>query len=131
MDDDVIRGATIAHAGLVTFHHHRQKYKQLPQSQKRWHEKTPEELRAEEVASLKADQKSGVLIGMWYPLLLLVGTFAPASFMQHFIVFVLAVFVGFQVIWNVSHSAHAINGGHKCNFLNYHSWSCAANWVNQ
>jgi NAD(P) transhydrogenase subunit alpha len=31
---------------------------------------------------------------------------APASFMQHFIVFVLAVFVGFQVIWNVSHALH-------------------------
>jgi NAD(P) transhydrogenase subunit alpha len=30
----------------------------------------------------------------------------PASFMQHFIVFVLSVFVGFQVIWNVSHSLH-------------------------
>jgi NAD(P) transhydrogenase subunit alpha len=26
--------------------------------------------------------------------------------MQHFIVFVLSVFVGFQVIWNVSHSLH-------------------------
>ena len=31
---------------------------------------------------------------------------APASFMQHFIVFVLSIFVGFQVIWNVSHSLH-------------------------
>ena len=28
------------------------------------------------------------------------------SFMQHFIVFILSVFVGFQVIWNVSHSLH-------------------------
>jgi len=35
-----------------------------------------------------------------------VGLIAPASFMQHFIVFVLAVFVGFQVIWGVSHSLH-------------------------
>ena len=35
-----------------------------------------------------------------------VGLVAPASFMQHFIVFVLSVFVGFQVIWNVSHSLH-------------------------
>ncbi|HPQ95683.1 MAG TPA: proton-translocating transhydrogenase family protein [Thiolinea sp.] len=26
--------------------------------------------------------------------------------MQHFIVFVLAVFIGFQVIWNVSHALH-------------------------
>ena len=34
------------------------------------------------------------------------GTVAPESFMQHFIVFVLACFVGFQVIWNVSHSLH-------------------------
>lgn len=39
-------------------------------------------------------------------LILLVGLYAPASFMQHFIVFVLAVFVGFQVIWNVSHALH-------------------------
>jgi NAD(P) transhydrogenase subunit alpha len=35
-----------------------------------------------------------------------VGLIAPASFMQHFIVFVLSVFIGFQVIWNVSHSLH-------------------------
>jgi len=34
------------------------------------------------------------------------GLIAPASFMQHFIVFVLSVFIGFQVIWNVSHSLH-------------------------
>ena len=34
------------------------------------------------------------------------GLYTPASFMSHFIVFVLAVYVGFQVIWNVSHSLH-------------------------
>ena len=39
-------------------------------------------------------------------LLFLVGSYAPVSFMQHFIVFILSVFVGFQVIWNVSHSLH-------------------------
>ena len=38
--------------------------------------------------------------------MLLIGTVAPASFMSHFIVFVLSCFVGFQVIWNVSHSLH-------------------------
>ena len=38
--------------------------------------------------------------------MLLIGSFAPASFMQHFIVFVLSCFVGFQVIWNVSHALH-------------------------
>lgn len=39
-------------------------------------------------------------------LLLLVGAFAPSAFIQHFTVFVLAVFVGWQVISNVSHSLH-------------------------
>lgn len=39
-------------------------------------------------------------------LLLLVGAFAPPAFIQHFTVFVLAVFVGWQVITNVSHSLH-------------------------
>jgi NAD(P) transhydrogenase subunit alpha len=39
-------------------------------------------------------------------LVLLLGLVTPASFMAHFVVFVLAVFVGFQVIWNVSHSLH-------------------------
>jgi NAD(P) transhydrogenase subunit alpha len=34
------------------------------------------------------------------------GQFAPAEFMQHFTVFVLAVFIGWQVIWNVAHSLH-------------------------
>ena len=38
--------------------------------------------------------------------MLLIGTYAPASFLQHFIVFALACFVGFQVIWNVSHALH-------------------------
>ena len=39
-------------------------------------------------------------------LLLLVGRFAPPEFIQHFTVFVLAVFVGWQLISNVSHSLH-------------------------
>jgi H+-translocating NAD(P) transhydrogenase subunit alpha len=44
-----------------------------------------------------------VVIGLF---LLLLGQFAPGEFMQHFTVFVLAVFIGWQVIWNVSHSLH-------------------------
>ena len=38
--------------------------------------------------------------------MLIIGNFAPASFMQHFIVVALACFVGYQVIWNVSHALH-------------------------
>ncbi len=37
---------------------------------------------------------------------LLVGLYAPASFLSHFTVFVLACFVGYMVIWNVTPSLH-------------------------
>ena len=39
-------------------------------------------------------------------LLALVGSFAPQDFLQHFTVFVLAVFIGWQVITNVAHALH-------------------------
>ena len=35
-----------------------------------------------------------------------IGAVAPEAFMAHFTVFVLACFVGYQVIWNVSPSLH-------------------------
>ena len=108
MEDDVIRGATIAHAGSVTFPPPPPKIQAIAAKPKEAApEKTPEERRAEEVAAFKKQTKNQVtLLACGTALLLLVGTFAPASFMQHFIVFVLSVFVGFQVIWNVSHSLH-------------------------
>jgi len=108
MEDDVIRGATITHQKAVTFPPPPPKIKAIaakPQEKPR--EKTPEEIRAEESAAFKAQTRSQVtLLVIGAVLLLSVGLVAPASFMQHFIVFVLAVFVGFQVIWGVSHSLH-------------------------
>jgi len=38
--------------------------------------------------------------------LLGVGAYAPESFLTHFTVFVLACFIGWQVIWNVTASLH-------------------------
>ena len=46
------------------------------------------------------------MLALGAALLLRVGLVAPAIFMQHFIVFVLSVFIGFQVIWTVAHSLH-------------------------
>jgi H+-translocating NAD(P) transhydrogenase subunit alpha len=37
---------------------------------------------------------------------LLVGLYAPAAFLSHFTVFVLACFVGYMVVWNVTPSLH-------------------------
>jgi NAD(P) transhydrogenase subunit alpha len=36
----------------------------------------------------------------------LVGAFAPASFLSHFTVFILACFVGYMVVWNVTPALH-------------------------
>lgn len=38
--------------------------------------------------------------------MLWVGAVAPAAFLNHFIVFVLACVIGYYVVWNVSHSLH-------------------------
>ncbi len=108
MEDDVIRGATIAHASAVTFPPPPPKIQAIAAKPKAAVvELTPEQKRANEVAAFKAQTKSQVtLLAVGAFLLLAVGLVAPASFMQHFIVFVLAVFVGFQVIWGVAHSLH-------------------------
>ena len=108
MEDDVIRGATVTHAGEITFPPPPPKVQAIAAQKKpEVKELTPEEIRAKEVAEFKAATKQQVtLLGAGGALMLLVGLFAPVSFMQHFIVFVLACFVGFQVIWNVAHSLH-------------------------
>ena len=109
MNDDVIRGATVTHKGKITFPPPPPKVAAIAAAPKKEKAKelTPEELRAKEAAEFAAQTKQQVtLIAVGAALLLAVGTVAPASFMQHFIVFVLSVFVGFQVIWNVSHSLH-------------------------
>ena len=108
MEDDVIRGATVTHAGEVTFPPPPPKVQAIAAKPKQTAPQlTPEELRAQEAAAFKAQTRQQVtLLTVGAVLLLGVGLVAPASFMQHFIVFVLAVFVGFQVIWNVSHSLH-------------------------
>lgn len=109
MEDDVIRGATVTHAGAITFPPPPPKIQaiaaQKPKEKPK--ELTPAEKRAQEVAAFRAQTRNQVsLLAIGGGLILLAGLYAPASFMQHFIVFVLAVFIGFQVIWNVSHSLH-------------------------
>ncbi|SHE52712.1 NAD(P) transhydrogenase subunit alpha [Ruegeria intermedia] len=108
MEDDVIRGATVVYQGEITFPPPPPKVQAIAAKPKaEVKELTPEEKRAQEIAAFKAQTKQQVtLLGVGGALMLLVGLVAPASFMQHFIVFVLSVFVGFQVIWNVSHSLH-------------------------
>jgi len=108
MEDDVIRGATITHEGEITFPPPPPKVAAIAvQKKEKPKELTPEEKRAQEVAAFRQQTKNQVtLLAVGAALVLGVGLIAPASFMQHFIVFVLSVFIGFQVIWNVAHSLH-------------------------
>ncbi len=109
MEDDVIRGATVTYQGEITFPPPPPKVQAIAAKPKPTAvvELTPEEKKARELALFRQQTKNqAILIGSGAVVLLALGLVAPPSFMQHFIVFVLAVFVGFQVIWNVSHALH-------------------------
>ncbi len=109
MEDDVIRGATVTHAGAITFPPPPPKIAAIAAAKpkEKARELTVVEKRAVEVAAFKAQTRSQIgLLTVGTALMLLVGAYAPTAFMAHLIVFALACFVGFQVIWNVSHSLH-------------------------
>jgi len=107
MNDDVIRGSTICDEGVVTFPPPPPKIKAIGAQKPKIEEKSKEEIEKENAdALLKSGRTQTIALVSGAVLMLLVGIYAPSSFMQHFIVFVLSCFVGFQVIWNVSHSLH-------------------------
>lgn len=108
MEDDVIRGSLVCHAGEITFPPPPPKIRAIAKPPaKKEPEKSPAVLAAEAEAAAKRAGRSQVsMLALGTLLVLLVGTVAPPSFMQHFIVFVLAVFVGYQVIWNVKPALH-------------------------
>ena len=107
MDDDVIRGATVTHGGEITWPPPPPKVKAIAAKAPAAPEKSPEQLRAEEAeAARKAGRNQIGLLVAGGLIMAVIGAYAPASFMQHFIVFALSVFVGFQVIWGVSHALH-------------------------
>ncbi len=109
MEDDVIRGATATHAGSVTYPPPPPKIAAIAAAKpkEKARELTAQERRANEVTLFRTQTRNQVgLLAVGGGLMLLMGSYAPTSFMAHFIVFALACFIGFSVIWNVSHSLH-------------------------
>jgi len=109
MEDDVIRGALVTHEGEITWPPPAPKVKAIAAAAptKKEPEETAEEKATREAAELKKSlNRTGLMLGIGGLLCLGLGTVAPPSFMQHLIVFVLAVFVGYHVIWGVAHSLH-------------------------
>lgn len=109
LDDDVIRSALVTHQGEITWPPPPLKIKAIAPAKpkKKEAQETPAQKAAREAAALKSSlNRTALMLAVGALLCLGIGTVAPPSFMQHFIVFVLAVFVGFHVIWGVAHSLH-------------------------
>jgi len=104
MEDDVIRGATAVHAGKVTWPAPAPKLSAAPQAAPKPAPAMPEPA-PEMSAATKAKMTFGAM-ALGLLALLGVGSVAPPDFMSHFTVFVLACFVGYQVIWSVTPSLH-------------------------
>ena len=117
MEDEVVRGALITHGGQVTWPPPKpeappaQETKPAPKPE-------PKPVAAEAPAKEEAPAKSGPwsaifglgLVGAWLFLHMNAGDLSVSvgteKFLQHLTVFVLAVFVGWQVIWNVTAALH-------------------------
>ncbi|MEM6289928.1 MAG: Re/Si-specific NAD(P)(+) transhydrogenase subunit alpha [Myxococcota bacterium] len=103
LEDEVVRGCLIVHEGEVIW----PPPKKDPPPQKAEAPKPePEpEPEVEAAANEPAGKPPWALIATGVALLG-IGLGAPESFLSHFTVFVLAIFVGWQLIWNVSPALH-------------------------
>ncbi|MEM7763409.1 MAG: Re/Si-specific NAD(P)(+) transhydrogenase subunit alpha [Pseudomonadota bacterium] len=102
MEDEVIRGATVVHQGEITWPPPAPKLSAAPKAKP-----APAPTSSVDTAPVKPSVFGPLLaMGIGGALLLALGSVAPASFMSHFTVFVLACFVGYMVIWNVTPALH-------------------------
>lgn len=101
-EDEVVRGALILHEGEVTWPAPKPS-NPSPQPQSK-----PQQTAQQKASEAKKSNRLGSLI--WLLLtgvaLTVVGLGAPPSFLSHLTVFVLACFVGWQLIWNVAPALH-------------------------
>jgi NAD(P) transhydrogenase subunit alpha len=100
-EDEVIRGATVCREGETTWPPPAPKLSAAPPQPKA--EPAPAQPVVEKKKSFTGPAIGMALAGL---ALLGLGSVAPASFMAHFTVFVLACFVGYMVIWNVTAALH-------------------------
>ena len=107
-EDEVIRSTTVVRSGEVTWPPPAVEVRARQQAYTgHTAPEAEDEAEADEEPSpLQQAMRSLLPIGIGALALLGVGAVAPASFMSHFTVFVLACFIGYMVIWNVTPSLH-------------------------
>jgi H+-translocating NAD(P) transhydrogenase subunit alpha len=105
MEDDAIRGLTVVKQGEITWPAPPLK---LPAPPPKPAAAAPAAPKGHgHGASEPMSAKSlATVFGIGALAFLLVGLYAPASFLAHFTVFVLACFIGYMVVWNVTPSLH-------------------------
>ncbi len=107
MEDEVLRGTTVINKGEVTWPPPAPKLSAAPAAAAAKPVAMPPKPKGHgEASGPMSGTKTAVLFGTAALLFVLVGRYAPASFLAHFTVFVLACFVGYMVVWNVTPALH-------------------------
>ncbi len=107
MDDDAIRGLTVIKEGAITWPPPAPKLPAAPpQAAKPAAAPAKKSGHGHGAGEPTSGKSVAVTFGLGALLFLLAGAFAPASFLAHFTVFVLACFIGYMVVWNVTPALH-------------------------
>jgi len=107
MADEVLRGTTVINQGEVTWPPPPPKLSAAPPAAPKPAAVVPKAKgHGHGDASPMSGTKTAVVFGAGALIFLLVGAFAPPSFLGHFTVFILACFVGYMVVWNVKPALH-------------------------
>jgi H+-translocating NAD(P) transhydrogenase subunit alpha len=106
MEDDAIRGLTVIKEGSITWPPPPKLPATPPQAAKPAAAAPAAKGHGHGAGEPMAGSALAMIFGIGAALFWLVGAFAPASFLAHFTVFVLACFVGYMVIWNVTPALH-------------------------
>jgi len=105
MEDDAIRGLTVVKDGLITWPAPPLVVAPKPAAKPAAPMAKKAHGHGEASSPMPAGQLA-IVAGVAAVLFVLVGTYAPAAFLSHFTVFVLACFVGYMVVWNVKPALH-------------------------
>jgi NAD(P) transhydrogenase subunit alpha len=101
MEEEIVRGALVAHQGQITYPPPKPKTVIKPVASAPA-KAAPGEAKPAECHAVR----NGALGLLGAAVLGAIGLWAPADFLPHFTVFVLAIFVGYMVVWNVTPALH-------------------------
>jgi len=106
MEDDAIRGLTVVKDGAVTWPPPPPKLPAVAPKAKPAAMPAAPKAHGHGAGAPMAAGTLAIVFAVGAIAFALVGLYAPASFLAHFTVFVLACFVGYMVVWNVTPALH-------------------------